>query len=110
MAAFRITVLPSGWEFDSDGTRTLMEAAAGAGIILPTSCRNGTCRTCVCRLRGGRIIYKIEWPGLTPEEKREGWILPCVALANSDLVIEAPGARRKDMPRALPTAADDTSS
>lgn len=96
MTAHRITLLPSGWQFDADDARTLMEAARAAGIVLPASCRTGTCRTCICRLLAGSIRHRIEWPGLTPEEKREGWILPCVALAQSDLTIEAPGARRKD--------------
>lgn len=36
----------------------------------------------------------IEWPGLSFDEKREGYILPCVALARSDLVIVLPLARR----------------
>jgi hypothetical protein len=41
----------------------------------------------------GEVTYRIEWPGLLREEKQEGWILPCVAMAASDLVIEAPAAR-----------------
>jgi len=60
---------------------------------LPASCRNGTCRTCACRLTSGRIHYRIEWPGLSAEEKSEGWILPCVAYPESDVVLQAPGAR-----------------
>jgi hypothetical protein len=33
------------------------------------------------------------WPGLSADEKRQGFILPCVARPESDLVIEAPRAR-----------------
>jgi ferredoxin len=33
--------------------------------------------------------HTIEWPGLSAEEKAEGWILPCVAVAESALVIDA---------------------
>ena len=44
----------------------------------------------MCRLLSGSVSYRIEWPGLTKEEKAEGWILPCVATANSDLVLVAP--------------------
>ncbi|WP_250513061.1 2Fe-2S iron-sulfur cluster-binding protein [Caballeronia sp. INDeC2] len=72
---------------------TLLEAALQAGLSLPRSCRNGTCRACMCRLVDGRIAYRVEWPGLTAEEKSEGWILPCVALAQSDVTIEQPDAR-----------------
>jgi len=40
------------------------------------------------------VRYKIEWPGLSLDEKREGYILPCVAVAETDLVIVAPAAKR----------------
>jgi hypothetical protein len=41
----------------------------------------------MCKLSTGEIAYQIEWPGLTREEKAEGWMLPCVAEARSDLVL-----------------------
>lgn len=97
MPVHRVTVLPAGLQFEADETRSLMEAALLAGIRLPVSCRNGTCRTCICRLRDGSIRHRIEWPGLTPEEKAENWILPCVAVAQSDVTIEVPGARTREM-------------
>jgi ferredoxin len=75
--------------------QSLLEAAQAAGIRLPRSCRNGTCRACRCRLVAGRVRYRIEWPGLLPEEKAEGWILPCVALPDDELVvIEADAAAK----------------
>jgi hypothetical protein len=40
----------------------------------------------------GRVKYRIEWPGLSAEEKADGYILPCVALPESDLVIDVPRA------------------
>jgi hypothetical protein len=40
------------------------------------------------RTLGGRVRYEIDWPGLSAEEKAQGWILPCVAIACSDLKIE----------------------
>ncbi|HEY4072654.1 MAG TPA: 2Fe-2S iron-sulfur cluster-binding protein [Herbaspirillum sp.] len=88
-----ITIEPFGWQFASDGKISLLEAARNAGVILPSSCRNGTCRTCLCQLRSGQIRYRIEWPGVSPEEKKAGWILPCVALAESSLTLMAPAAR-----------------
>jgi ferredoxin len=74
--------------FTAAADETVVAAAARAGIEVPTSCRNGTCRTCMCRLRSGEIAYRIQWPGLLAEEKAEGWILPCIAYARSDLVLE----------------------
>jgi ferredoxin len=92
-ARHMVILKPQGWRFESDAGMTLMEAARLAGIVLPSSCRNGTCRTCMSRMLQGEVTYRIEWPGLLREEKQEGWILPCVAMAASDLVIEAPAAR-----------------
>ena len=46
----------------------------------------------MCRLVSGTVSYTIEWPGLSREEKAEGLILPCVAVAQSDVVIEVPNA------------------
>ena len=42
----------------------------------------------MCRLVSGTVSYIVEWPGLSREEKAEGLMLPCVAVAQSDLVIE----------------------
>lgn len=86
-------VVPGGFRFEAPDGVPLLQAAREAGIDLPASCRNGTCRTCMCRLRSGRIRYAIDWPGLTAEEKQEGLILPCVAIAESDLVIDVPRAK-----------------
>lgn len=84
-----VRIEPAGWTFDAPRGASLLEAAERARLRLPSSCRNGTCRTCMCRLASGRVSYRIEWPGLLPEEKAQGFILPCVARAESDLVIEA---------------------
>jgi len=89
-----IVLHPSGLSFTADSDTALLIAAESAGIELPSSCRNGTCRTCICRVRSGEATHRIEWPGLSFDEKRDGYILPCVALARGDLVIEAPVTRR----------------
>jgi ferredoxin len=88
-----VLVLPAGLTFtQSDSKRSLLQSALMVAIRLPNSCRNGTCRTCMCKMVSGSVEYQIEWPGLTREEKNEGWILPCVAVATSDLVLEVPSA------------------
>jgi ferredoxin len=89
-----VTIEPLGAVFTADDAASILHAAESAGLDLPSSCRNGTCRTCICRLRAGEVAYLVEWPGLSLDEKREGYILPCVAVAKSDLVIETPLARR----------------
>jgi ferredoxin len=94
MASNTITLTPSGWTFDAPDGMTLLQAAEQAGIDLPSSCRNGTCRTCICRLSSGSVRYLVEWPGLSLDEKREGYILPCVAVAQEDATVEQRLAKR----------------
>ena len=88
----QLSVQPGGWLLPVPAGHSLLQAALAAGVRLPNSCRNGSCRACLARLLSGHIHYSVDWPGLLAEEKAEGWILPCVACADSDLVIDAPGA------------------
>ena len=80
-------VEPLGMTFDTEPGLSVLQAAELGGIELPSSCRNGTCRTCVCTLLSGQISYSIDWPGLSLEEKQAGLMLPCVAHPQSDLVM-----------------------
>lgn len=89
-ATWRVWLQPSGRSFDADAGQTVVAAAAQAGVELPTSCRNGTCRTCLTALHSGEVHYRIPWPGLLPEEREGGWLLPCVAFPRSDLVLQDP--------------------
>ena len=89
----KVRLSPSGLAFDTEAGTTLLNAAEASGIELPASCRNGTCRTCICKRLSGESRHTIQWPGLSADEKDEGWILPGVAEALSDLSLEVPGAR-----------------
>jgi ferredoxin len=83
-------LLPDGQPFDAPAGTPLLLSALQAGVFLDSSCRNGTCRSCIQRLASGRVGYRIEWPGLSAEEKADGYILPCVAYPASDLVLRPP--------------------
>jgi len=89
-----LRIEPVGWRVRVPADQPLMAGARAAGVELPSSCRNGTCRSCICRLVSGDVMYRIEWPGLSADEKRDGWILPCVAHPRSDVVVDAPKASR----------------
>lgn len=84
----RVFVSPTGVEFEAIDGMTLLESAEFAGVPIASSCRNGTCRTCRVRVTQGQAMHTIEWPGLSAEEKHEGWILPCVARAQTDLRLD----------------------
>ncbi|HEY4294949.1 MAG TPA: 2Fe-2S iron-sulfur cluster-binding protein [Paraburkholderia sp.] len=87
-----VRIEPLGQSFEAPDSLTILEAAGFANLRLPRSCRNGTCRTCLCKMTAGSVRYTIEWPGLSREEKAEGYILPCVAIAQTDVVLEVPDA------------------
>lgn len=93
-----VTLAPHGWTFDARPGETVLQAAERAGVTMPNSCRNGTCRTCLCRLVEGRVRYLVEWPGLSLDEKREGYLLPCVAVPDGDVAVGQPVAKRRAAP------------
>lgn len=78
---------PDGQQFDAWTHQPLLIWLEQGGIAWPSSCRNGTCRTCVGQLESGEVRYTMEWPGLSAEEKAEGYVLPCVAYPCSDLTL-----------------------
>jgi len=86
-APFHARLQPSGRAFAAPAGRTLLASALDAGVELPNSCRNGTCRACLRPLHAGTVHYRIAWPGLLPEERSGGWVLPCVAYPTSDVVL-----------------------
>ncbi|MDP4299087.1 2Fe-2S iron-sulfur cluster binding domain-containing protein [Leptothrix discophora] len=90
MPAVRWTLaLPDGTRIEVPSGTDLVSAAQAAGWRWPRSCRNGTCRTCRVRVIAGEAVHRIDWPGLSREELAEGWVLPCVCEARSDLVVDA---------------------
>jgi ferredoxin len=64
---FVVIVEPEGWQFEAVAGASLVDSARRAGIVLPTSCRNGTCRTCRCGVIRGRVRHLIEGPGLSED-------------------------------------------
>ena len=90
--SFQVRIEPDGWVFVATPNQSVLQAALAAGLELDSSCRNGTCRTCLCRLVEGSVAYPMEWPGVSADERADGWFLPCVAQARSDLVVEQPMA------------------
>lgn len=73
--------------FDAWTDRPLLQSMEEGGVDWPSSCRNGNCRTCIGQLLSGTVRYAIDWPGLSAEEKQEGYVLPCVAYPCSDVVL-----------------------
>lgn len=88
--ATSLRIEPLGATVPVAAGQTLLEAARAAGIVLRSACRNGTCRECLAKLVEGRVHYRVDWPGLAPDERADGFTLPCVALPDGDVVLWQP--------------------
>lgn len=84
-AVFTARLADTGDVFSAPAQQSLFTSMTQAGLDWPVSCRNGTCRTCLARLTEGAVVYDIAWPGLSAEEKRDGYCLPCIARPMSDV-------------------------
>lgn len=82
-----------GVAFAARADRPVLQSAEAAGLPWASSCRNGSCRTCLRQLRSGEVEYRIAWPGVLPDEREDGWFLPCVAYPRSDLELADGGAQ-----------------
>jgi glycine betaine catabolism B len=68
--------------------QTLLEAAAEAGVQIPSACRQGQCGTCKTRLLNGQVRMTAE-NGLDPESKSLGFVLTCVGHAEGNVSLDA---------------------
>lgn len=88
--SFKVSVQPGGQSFTAEPEQTVLDAALAAGLVLPYSCRNGTCSTC-----RGRVVSGAFDAGAAPArildaaDLAQGYTLLCQAHPRSDLVIEA---------------------
>ncbi len=67
---------------------TVLEAAERLGVEIDSSCRAGSCGMCAVKLLSGEVEMASE-EGLHPDDKAQGMILACQAVARTDLIIEA---------------------
>ena len=68
--------------------QSLLEAAAEAGVDIPSACRQGQCGTCKTRLLAGDVHMEAE-QGLDPESKASGFVLTCVGHAMGNVRLDA---------------------
>lgn len=67
---------------------TLLDALELGGVDWPSSCRDGTCGTCMGRMKAGRVRYETEFIVLSDQDMADGFVLPCVAYPESDVTLE----------------------
>lgn len=89
LAATTVTFSVAGVSAPLDADETVLEAAEGAGVEIPYSCRVGECGVCVTRLLEGEVTMDVE-TGLDPADKAQGYVLACQArCTRGPLVVEA---------------------
>ncbi len=71
-----------------DRFESILELAEENGIDIEYECRQGFCGTCKVKLLAGEVDMETE-DGLEDEEIRNGFILTCVSVPKSDIVLEA---------------------
>jgi ferredoxin len=67
--------------------RYILQTAEQQQAELPFACRNGACTTCAVRILSGEVDQP-EAMGLSPELRRRGYALLCVACPRSELEVE----------------------
>jgi ferredoxin-NADP reductase len=83
-----VEFLRSGFQFELVPGMSLLEFAETVGVSIPYGCRQGQCGTCATRLLQGRVTMEAE-DGLSAEQKRAGFILPCVSKVQDSITIDA---------------------
>lgn len=88
--SFSVRLTGSGTEFEVPEGETVLDAALRQGVVLPYSCRSGTCSTCKGRVVSGEVaLGEYQEQALPAGERDSGYALLCQARALSDLEIEA---------------------
>ena len=86
----KVQVASSGHEFVVEPQETVLQAALRSGILLPYSCRNGSCGACKGTVLAGTVDYgTYEEKAMSPAERANGKALFCQARPLTDLVVEA---------------------
>lgn len=87
--SFKISVQPSGKQFEAEPGEAILAAALRQNVILPYGCRNGACGSCKALVLEGVIEQSAHSSGaMKPEEAERGHALLCCSTAASDLSIQ----------------------
>ncbi len=90
MKSFKVKIIGSGTTFDVNSGESVLSAALRQGVMLPYSCKNGTCGSCKGTLHSGEVHYPWHPPlALERSDIAEGSALLCQAEPMEDLEIEA---------------------
>lgn len=84
--AFEVVLSSSGRVIPVAADQTVVQALDAAGVLVPTSCEQGVCGTCLTRVLEGECDHKDMY--LTPEEQAANdQFLPCCSRAKSPRLV-----------------------
>ena len=96
--SYTVTLKASGKTFQAKPSQTILEAAADAGITIPYGCRSGMCGSCKGKLVSGDVMLEdYQESALTEQEKSDGLILCCKALATESITIDIREGEEEDI-------------
>lgn len=85
---FAVELRRSGRTVACEAGTSILEAAARAGVTLPSSCTRGMCGTCTSTVVSGTVEMD-HAGGIRPRDIARGRILPCCSTPTSDVVLDA---------------------
>jgi len=86
---FQAQVQPTGDTIQIKAGENLLKSALAAGLDWPHDCRVGSCGTCRCKLKEGKIKELSDFSYvLDGEQLKDGMILACQTRLKSDIVVE----------------------
>lgn len=83
-----VTVTYQGKTCEPRAGETLLDAFLRQGIVAPFSCRAGICHTCLMRRVDDGRIPEAAQRGLTPEQKKLRYLLPCRCIPEEDMLLD----------------------
>lgn len=85
----KVTVHPSGHQFDVDDGETILDAAMRQNIDLPYGCRGGACGSCAGYIVSGDVYYDDEPIALDDDMIANNQALFCTAKTRADIGISS---------------------
>lgn len=100
-----IKLAPSGNTIQLEPDESILDAALRQGVMLPYSCRGGSCGACEAQVLCGSVDYPNGLPNaINAEQRAAGVALLCQARASMDLTVKVRELGGEDVvpPRVLP--------
>lgn len=95
---YRIELVNRNLAIDVSADQYILEAIESTGLRLPVGCRYGACITCAARLLSGKVDQPLA-VALKLDQAAAGYVLLCIATAQSDCQFEVGFESQKELYR-----------